>query len=145
MWFFLAFLSFLVGAVYLFHCLRKLDSLLERQEEKREILSLAFEEPAMADRLAYLLETFSRENPQVELVLHTDAEAWAAVVGNRAMVGFCGENTEIPGSLNALSLGTFGEPGTKVIWKAGKQTPASRDFTWFLWRTCGNGSGFVVE
>lgn len=46
MWFILAFVSFLTGVVYLFRCLRKLDALLERQEEKGEVLSLAFSEPS---------------------------------------------------------------------------------------------------
>lgn len=138
MWFILAFAAFLAGQIYLFRCLGKLDSLLAGKPGKREVLNLAFAEPAIAEQLACLLETFSRENPGVDLVLHTDAQTPAAVAENRAAVGFCGEDTELPGCLDALTLCFPGVPARKMIWKTGTQTAAARAFTRFLWRSSGN-------
>ena len=63
MWIVLAAVAFLAGQVYLLRSLKKMDRLLEQQapewEERKEVLSIAFSDPAAAERIAQLLEGFS--------------------------------------------------------------------------------------
>ena len=76
MWVILAVIAFAAGQVYLFRSLKKMDEILAKQEEpeEKEMLSIAFSDPAAAERTARLLAEFSRENPEVEMVLHTYLE-----------------------------------------------------------------------
>ena len=62
MWAVLAVIVFLAAQVYLLRRLKEADGFLAGQQEKddREILSLVFAEPAMAEGMADLLAAFSR-------------------------------------------------------------------------------------
>ena len=105
MWIVLAVLSFVLGQLYLFRCLGRLDGFLDAQNrgEDRVILSVALSDPHAEAGMVQLLEAYCAEHPNVDPVLHIDPEAMGAVREKRADVGLCPE-TDVPGGLNCLTL-----------------------------------------
>ncbi|MDO5544680.1 MAG: hypothetical protein Q4F81_02445 [Eubacteriales bacterium] len=140
MWAILALIAFLAGQVYLFRSLGKVDSLLARQEEpeEKEVLSLAFADPAAAEQMARLLAEFSRENPDVEMVLHTDPAVQEAVYEGRAAVGFLPGNGRSLHGLSSCAVELAGLAAQQVIWKTGLQSDCAAAFLRYLRQSGGN-------
>ena len=153
MWVVLAVIAFALGQVYLFRSLKKMDEILAKQEEpeEKEMLSLAFSDPSAAEQTARLLAEFSRENPEVEMVLHTDPEVPEAVREGRAAVGFLTEtlparhglSSFVVKSINArvdidfvLNCGDL--PPQQIIWRTGTQSDCTNTFLQYLRQSGGN-------
>ena len=135
MWIVLAVLSFVLGQLYLFRCLGKLDGFLDAQNrgEDRVILSVALSDPHAETGMVQLLEAYCAEHPNVDPVLHIDPEAMGAVREKRADVGLCPE-TDVPGGLNCLTL-TFPEGVRRqLIWNGSRK---AGEFAEYLWQACG--------
>ena len=140
MWAVLAVIVFLAAQVYLLLSLKKADGYLAGQQEKdeREILSLVFAEPAMAEGMADLLAAFSRENPETEMVLHTDPAVSEAVFEGRAAVGFLPENDDVPQGLSSRVLALDERTALRVVWKTGAQSDSAVAFLRCLRQSGGN-------
>ena len=140
MWAVLAVIVFLAAQVYLLLSLNKADGFLAGQQEKdeREILSLVFAEPAMAEGMADLLAAFSRENPEIEMVLHTDPAVPEAVFAGRAAVGFLPENDDVPQGLSSRVLALDEQTALRVVWKTGAQSDSAAAFLRCLRQSGGN-------
>lgn len=140
MWAVLAIIVFLAAQVYLLLSLKKADGFLAGQQEKddREILSLVFAEPAMAEGMAHLLAAFSRENPEIEMVLHTDPAVSEAVFEGRAAVGFLSENDDVPQGLSSRVLALDEQTALRVVWKTGAQSDSAAAFLRCLRQSGGN-------
>lgn len=140
MWAVLAVIVFLAAQVYLLLSLKKADGFLAGQQEKddREILSLVFAEPAMAEGMADLLAAFSRENPEIEMVLHTDPAVSEAVFEGRAAVGFLSENDDVPQGLSSRVLALDEQTALRVVWKTGAQSDSAAAFLRCLRQSGGN-------
>ena len=146
MWAILAVIVFLAGQVYLFRSLKKVDGFLARQEEpeEKEILSLVFADPGTAEGMARLLAEFSRENPEVEMVLHTDPAVPEAVREGRAAVGFLPERVDSPGDLRGCSFELAGLAAQRIVWKTGPHAPCTDVFLRYVAQYCGNSEGIVL-
>ena len=146
MWAVLAVIVFLAAQVYLLLSLKKADGFLARQQEKdeREILSLVFADPAMAEGMADLLAAFSRENPEIEMVLHTDPAVPEAIWEGRAAVGFLSENDGAAQGLRSCALLLDGQAYHQVIWKTGMQSKGASAFLRYLRQNGGNLGETVV-
>ena len=142
MWAVLAVIVFLAAQVYLLRRLKEADGFLAGQQEKddREILSLVFAEPAMAEGMADLLSAFSRENPEIEMVLHTDPAVPEAVWEGRAAVGFLSEDGESVYGLSRCALLLAGQASRQVVWKTGVQSNSASAFLRYLRQSGGNPS-----
>ena len=140
MWAVLAVIVFLAAQVYLMWSLKKADGILAEQQEKddREILSLVFADPAMAEGMANLLAAFSRENPEIEMVLHTDPAVPEAVFEGRAAVGFLPENDDVPQGLSSRVLALDERTALRVVWKTGAQSDSAAAFLRCLRQSGGN-------
>lgn len=140
MWAVLAIIVFLAAQVYLLLSLKKADGFLAGQQEKddREILSLVFAEPAMAEGMADLLAAFSRENPETEMVLHTDPAVSETVFEGRAAVGFLPENDDVPQGLSSRVLALDERTALRVVWKTGAQSDSAAAFLRCLRQSGGN-------
>ena len=146
MWAVLAVIVFLAAQVYLMWSLKKADGILAEQQEKddREILSLVFADPAMAEGMANLLAEFSRENPEIEMVLHTDPAVPEAVWEGRAAVGFLAENDRATQGLSSCALLLAGQTSRQVVWKTGVQSKGAAAFLRYLRQSGGNSAEAVV-
>ena len=142
MWAVLAIIVFLAAQVYLLLSLKKADGFLAGQQEKddREILSLVFADPAMAEGMADLLAAFSRENPEIEMVLHTDPAVPEAIWEGRAAVGFLSEDGEPDHGLSSCALVLAGQASRQVVWKTGVQSEGAAAFLCYLRQSGGNPS-----
>ena len=142
MWAVLAIIVFLAAQVYLMWNLKKADGFLAEQHEKdeREILSLVFADPAMAEGMVNLLAAFSRENPEVEMVLHTDPAVPEAIWEGRAAVGFPAENDGAAHGLSSCALLLEGQTSRQVVWKTGVQSKGAAAFLRYLRQSGGNPS-----
>ena len=140
MWAVLAVIVFLAAQVYLMWSLKKADGILAEQQEKddREILSLVFADPAMAEGMANLLAAFSRENPEIEMVLHTDPAVPEAVFEGRAAVWFLPENDDVPQGLSSRVLALDEQTALRVVWKTGAQSDSAAAFLRCLRQSGGN-------
>ena len=140
MWAILAVIVFLAAQVYLFRSLKKVDGLLPRQEEpeEKELLSLAFADPDAAEGMARLLADFSRENPEIEMVLHTDPAVSEAVREGRAAVGFLPESDDSPRDLSSWALALTDVSPQRVVWKTGVQPDCAAAFLRYLRQSGGN-------
>ena len=140
MWAVLAIIVFLAAQVYLLLSLKKADGFLEGQQEKddREILSLVFAEPAMAEGMAHLLAEFSHEDPETEMVLHTDPAVTEAVFEGREAVGFLSENDDVPQGLSSRVLALDEQTALRVVWKTGAQSDSAVAFLRCLRQSGGN-------
>ena len=140
MWAVLAIIVFLAAQVYLLLSLKKADGFLAGQQEKddREILSLVFAEPAMAEGMSHLLAEFSHEDPETEMVLHTDPAVSEAVFEGRAAVGFLPENDDVPQGLSSRVLALDEQTALRVVWKTGTQSDSAVAFLWCLRQSGGN-------
>lgn len=140
MWAVLAIIVFLAAQVYLLLSLKKADGFLAGQQEKddREILSLVFAEPAMAEGMAHLLAEFSHEDPETEMVLHTDPAVTEAVFEGRAAVGFLSENDDVPQGLSSRVLALDEQTALRVVWKTGAQSDSAVAFLRCLRQSGGN-------
>ena len=130
MWAVLAIIVFLAAQVFLLLSLNKADGFLARQQEKdeREILSLVFAEPAMAEGMADLLAAFSRENPEIEMVLHTDPAVPEAVWEGRAAVGFLSEDGEPVYDMSSCAPALAGHASQPVAGTAGVHSTRASAF-----------------
>ena len=139
MWAVLAVIVFLAAQVFLLRSLKTVDAILDRQEEpeEKEILSLAFADPDAAERMSRLLETFSRENPEIEMVLHTDSAVPEAVHEGRAAVGFLPDNGVPVRGLSSCAL-EFADLTQQVVWKTGLQSDCAAAFLRYLRQNGGN-------
>lgn len=146
MWAVLAVIVFLAAQVYLLLSLKKADGFLAGQQEKdeREILSLVFADPAMAEGMANLLAAFSRENPEIEMVLHTDPAVPEAIWEGRAAVGFLAENGGPAQGLSSSALLLEGQASQWVVWKTGVQSKGTAAFLHYLRQSGGNPGETVV-
>ena len=146
MWAILVVIVFLAGQVYLFRSLKKVDGFLARQEEpeEKEILSLVFADPGTAEGMARLLAEFSRENPEVEMVLHTDPAVPEAVREGRAAVGFLPERAGSPGDLRGCSFELAGLAAQRIVWKTGSHAPCTDVFLRYVAQYCGNSERIVL-
>lgn len=131
MWIILAVIAFAAAQAYLFRSLGRADRFLEQQEEpeEKELLSIAFAEPEMAESMAQLLEAFSCANPEIELVLHTDPAVPDAVLEGRAAIGFLQLNQNVECGLSAAALPGAGQ---KILWKSGTLSPGVGSFVEYL-------------
>lgn len=161
MWVVLAVIAFGAGQVYLFRCLRNIDRLLEQQSAEelpeKEILSIAFSDPAAADHMTELLEGFSRYYPELEIVLRTGPDVTDAVYDGRAAVGFLPAGQPTPYGLkrqilnrSAADAGARQEdvPAQEILWKPGAVSSPAGAFVRYLRDSGafdgGNGESFVV-
>ena len=146
MWAILVVIVFLAGQVYLFRRLKKVAGFVARQEEpeEKEILSLVFADPGTAEGMARLLAEFSRENPEVEMVLHTDPAVPEAVREGRAAVGFLPERAGSPGDLRGCSFELAGLAAQRIVWKTGPHAPCTDVFLRYVAQYCGNSEGIVL-
>ena len=140
MWVVLAVIAFALGQVYLFRSLKKMDEILAKQEEpeEKEMLSLAFSDPSAAEQTARLLAEFSRENPEVEMVLHTDPEVPEAVREGRAAVGFLTETLPARHGLSSFVLNCGDLPPQQIIWRTGTRSDCADAFLQYLRQSGGN-------
>ena len=140
MWAILVVIVFLAGQVYLFRSLKKVDGFLARQEEpeEKEILSLVFADPGTAEGMARLLAEFSRENPEVEMVLHTDPAVPEAVYEGRASVGFLPEDGICAQGLSSCAMELAGLSPQRIVWKTGGQSHCAAAFLQYLRQSGGN-------
>lgn len=131
MWIILAVIVFLAAQAYLFRSLGKVDRFLSRQEEPggKEILSVAFSKPDMAEEMANVLADFSRANPEIELVLHTDPGVEDALMEGRAALGFLPLKQEVEFGLTGAVLKGMGQ---KVVWKSGALSAGAEAFVEYL-------------
>ena len=146
MWAVLAVIVFLAAQVYLLLSLKKADGFLAGQQEKdeREILLMVFADPAMAEGMADLLAEFSRENPEIEMVLHTDPAVPEAVREGRAAVGSLPERAGSPGDLRGCSFELAGLAAQRIVWKTGPHAPCTDVFLRYVAQYCGNSEGIVL-
>ena len=140
MWVVLAVIAFALGQVYLFRSLKKMDEILAKQEEpeEKEMLSLAFSDPSAAEQTARLLAEFSRENPEVEMVLHTDPEVPEAVREGRAAVGFLTETLPARHGLSSFVLNCGDLPPQQIIRRTRTQADCTNTFLQYLRQSGGN-------
>ena len=146
MWAILVVIVFLAGQVYLFRSLKKVDGFLARQEEpeEKEILSLVFADPGTAEGMARLLAEFSRENPEVEMVLHTDPAVPEAVREGRAAIGFLTESADGFQGLNSRPVSLAGLTAQQIVWKTGPHAPCTDVFLRYVAQYCGHSEGIVL-
>lgn len=146
MWAVVAVIVFLAAQVYLFRSLITVDGFFARQEapEEKEILSLAFADPAAAEQMARLLEAFSRENPEVEMVLHTVPAVPEAVCEGQAAVGFLAGGDVAEQGLSSCFVDFAGLPTQRIVWKTGPQSCCAAAFLRYLRRNGGNSPDTVV-
>ena len=142
MWAVLAVIMFLAAQVYLLRSLKNVDGFLARQEEpeEKEILSLAFADPDTAERMTGLLAGFSRENPEIEMVLHTDPAVPEAVREGRAAVGFLPETGNAPHGLSSCTFALSEKSVQRVVWKTGTKPVHAAAFLQYLRQSGGNPS-----
>lgn len=140
MWAVLAIIAFLAAQVYLFRSLKIVDGARQEEPEEKEILSLAFADPAAAEGMARLLAEFSRENPEIEMVLHTDPAVPEAVQEGRAVVGFLPEREGAPRGLSGCVLELPGFIAQRIVWKTGVQPDCAAAFLRYLLQSGGNPS-----
>lgn len=140
MWAILAVIVFLAAQVYLLYSLKKADSFFDNREEQeeKEILSLSFADPAMAEGMTRLLADFSRENPEIEMVLHTDPAVPEAVREGRAALGFLPEGEDSPGDLSGCAMELAGLSAQRIVWKTGMQPDCAAAFLRYLRQSGGN-------
>ena len=134
MWAILAIIAFLAAQVYLLRSLKTVDGFFARQEkpEEEEILSLAFADPAAAEGMVRLLADFSRENPEIEMVLHTDPAVPEAVREGRAALGFLPERDGSPSDLSGCTFELAGFSAQRIVWKTGAQPDCVAAFLRYL-------------
>lgn len=146
MWAVLAVILFLAAQVYLLRSLKNVDGFFAHQQEneEREILSLVFADPAMAESMAHLLAEFSHENPEIEMVLHTDPAVPDAVWEGRAVVGFLAESSELFHGLSSCTFEYAGLSSRQVVWKTGVQPDCAAAFLRYLRQSGGNPAETVV-
>lgn len=134
MWAILAVIVFLAAQVYLLRSLKTVDGFFARQEkpEEEEILSLAFADPAAAEGMVRLLADFSRENPEIEMVLHTDPAVPEAVREGRAALGFLPERDGSPSDLSGCTFELAGFSAQRIVWKTGAQPDCVAAFLRYL-------------
>ena len=102
------------------------------------MLSLAFSDPSAAEQTARLLAEFSRENPEVEMVLHTDPEVPEAVREGRVAVGFLTETLPARHGLSSFVLNCGDLPPQQIIWRTGTQSDCTNTFLQYLRQSGGN-------
>ena len=90
--------------------------------------------------MAPLLADFSRENPEIEMVLHTDPEVPEAVREGRAAVGFLPEGDGSPNGLSSCAFKRTGFSAQWIIWKTGVQPDCAAAFLRYLRQSGGNPS-----
>lgn len=131
MWIVLAVIAFLAAQAYLFYSLGAVDHFLARQEEpeEKEILSLAFAEPAAAEEMAQLLADFTCANPEVELILHTDPAVKDAVLEGRASLGILPLKESAGCGLSGTALQGAGQ---RIVWKSGGISAGAEAFVQYL-------------
>ena len=146
MWAVLAVIVFLAVQVFLLRNLMKVDSFFARQEEpeETEVLSLAFSDPDTAEKLTCLLEGFTRENPEVDVVLHTDPSVAEAVYEGRAAIGFLTESADGFQGLNSRPVSLAGLTAQQIVWKTGPHAPCTDVFLRYVAQYCGNSEGIVL-
>ena len=145
MWIVLAAVAFLAGQVYLLRSLKKMDRLLEQQaperEERKEVLSIAFSDPAAAERIAQLLEGFSLRYPDLEIVLRSGPDAADAVWDGTAEAALLPAGGSLPRGLSRLALHTDAMPGQEIVWKRVAPVSPGDCFVEYLWEQGAVGSG----
>jgi len=107
MWILLAIITFIVGQIYLFRSVSRLDRFLERtpnHEANRTVLTIAFSDPSVTDHIAMLLEEFSLYYPEIDIVLLTGQEILDAVYDGRACIGFLPANQHSYTGLSSLTI-----------------------------------------
>ena len=140
MWAVVAVIVFLTAQVYLFRSLKTVDGFFAQREapEEKKILSLAFADPATAEQMARLLEAFSRENPEIEMVLHTVQAVPEAVCEGQAAVGFLSDSDVTEHGLSSCFVDFSELPAQRVVWKTGIQSGCAAAFLRYLRRNSGN-------
>ena len=140
MWAILAIIAFLAAQVYLLYSLKKADSFFANREEQgeKELLSLSFADPAMAEGMTRLLEGFSRENPEIEVVLHTDPAVPVAVREGRAALGFLPAGDDSHSDLSGCTIELAGLSVQRIVWKTGVQPDCVAAFLRYLRKSGGN-------
>lgn len=145
MWIVLGAVAFLAGQVYLLRSLKKMDRLLEQQaperEERKKVLSIAFSDPAAAERIAQLLEGFSVRYPDLEIVLRSGPDAADAVWDGTAEVALLPAGRSLPRGLSRLALHTDAMPGQEIVWKRVAPVSPGDCFVEYLWEQGAVGSG----
>ncbi len=136
MWAILAIIAFLAAQVYLLYSLKKADSFFAKEE--KEILSLSFADPAMAEGMTRLLADFSRENPEIEMVLHTDPAVPEAVREGRAALGFLPAGDDSHSDLSGCTIELAGLSVQRIVWKTGVQPDCVAAFLRYLRKSGGN-------
>lgn len=131
MWLVLAVISFLLGQIYLFRCLGKLDQFVDTQHEEKMLLSIALADPILEEQMLTLLESYSVRYPNVDLVLYMEPRVTDAVRQRKADVGVCREAHGWDGP-NCLTISLPAE--TRVIWNNNEK---AREFVGYLWLACG--------
>lgn len=145
MWIALAVMTFIAGQIYLFRCLKKLDCYLERQsgsEPEKEVLSIAFADPGTAEALTEFLEGFSKNNPEIDMVLHTDRNVLNAVYDGSAAIGFLPAGQDSYPGLRSFTLNRIegGVPSQDVVWKRSVFSAPADAFVRYLY-DCGAVGG----
>ena len=142
MWAILAVMGFLAAQAYLLYSLKKADGFLSNREEQqeKEILSLSFADPAVAEGMTRLLADFSREHPEMEMVLHTDPAVPEAVREGRAALGFLPEEDDVPGDLSGCAMELAGLRSQRIVWKTGARPDCAAAFLRYLRQSGGNPS-----
>ena len=133
MWIVLSVVFFLVGQLYLFRCLRKLDRFLDTEHGEKPVLSVVLTAPQLERQMSGLLEHYSLGHPDVDLVIHIDPEAMDALRQRKADVCLCPES-DVRGGLNCLTLSLSDGSQQQVIWRNEEKV---HDFVRYLWQTCG--------
>ena len=140
MWAILAIIAFLAAQVYLLYSLKKADSFFANREEQeeKEILSLSFADPALAEGMTRLLADFSRENPEIEMVRHTDPAVPEAVREGRAALGFLPAGDDSHSDLSGCTIELAGLSVQRIVWKTGVQPDCVAAFLRYLRKSGGN-------
>ena len=142
MWIALAVMTFIAGQIYLFRCLKKMDRYLERQsgsEPEKEVLSIAFADPGMAESLTGFLEGFSKNNPDIDMVLRTDRNVLNAVYDGSAAIGFLPAGQDSYPGLRSFALNRIAQdmPAQDVVWKCSVFSAPADAFVRYL---CDSGA-----
>lgn len=147
MWILLAVIAFLAGQVYLFRCLGRMDSFLDRcsmdDTQEKEILSIVFADSNTAERMSKLLEDFSAWDTDIDMILLTNQDVLDAVCDGKAAIGFLSDGTDRCSGLNGMNL-TKQNSQQVIVWKSGGLSAPAKVFLQYL-RECGAAdSGIMI-
>lgn len=161
MWIALAVITFLAGQLYLFYCLGSVDRFVAQPQfgaSDKKVLSIAFSNPESAEPIIDLLERFSLQHPELEIILMTGANTLAAVCSGQASIGFLPTNQHTNEMLHALPIRMKTSPilvnGTsiapldaitaqEVVWRRSIRTNPADVFVAYL-QECGMLGGRKV-